>query len=822
MLLLITERSIIMNKKQKISAVMTMALAITICAAAVPASAEDSVSGTVSVSAEENSVNNGEEKNGNEENTNVVNNNVQNNPNAISLYAASQSGSGWEFDDATGTLTVTSNTGTTNWKNNIMDKNSINKLVIESEVTEIESYAFYDCEKLESITIPTSVEIIGERAFYECKGLKTAVIPEGVKIIGKYAFGDCKNLESITIPSTVETIGEYAFYNCTGLKTAFISEGVKTIAPGAFYGCESLESITIPSTVETIGNAAFSDCKELKTAVISEGVKTIDAGAFYGCASLESITIPKTVKTIGVSAFFDCFGLKSVTISEGVKTIGSSAFNNCKKLETITIPSTVEIIDVAAFQRCAGLKSVTISEGVKTIDAGAFHGCEKLESITISSTVETIGNIAFYGCKGLKTAVIPEGVKTIGKSAFFGCEKLETITIPSTVETIGDGAFADCNALKTAVISEGVKTIGGAFFDCEKLGSIIIPTSVETIGDKAFWNCIELKYAVIGKNVKTIGADAFKDCTSLETIYYYDSTPTDNFPTDCAQAKITENSDGTVTLEFTNIPTGATKVIIHDVGKTISKVVLPSGFEGIKVEHTDHFEDAGTVTVPATTDNEGEKVYKCTVGGEILRTEKLPKLDDTTTNPTNTTTGNSSFAPTPNSFTAPSINASVEIKNGKAVIRWDKIKNADSYVIYIEKNGKFVKLKETEKTSVTVKNLKAGKSYKFKIAYTINGRVSKNAQEILVSMSGIEKPIVTASSDENSVTLRWNKIEGAEAYAVYKVTDGKAKKLIETQKNGVKINGLESQTEYSYIVRVKINGEWSTMTKSDIVTVLTK
>ena len=130
--------------------------------------------------------------------------------------------------------------------------------------------------------------------------------------------------------------------------------------------------------------------------------------------------------------------------------------------------------------------------------------------------------------------------------------------------------------------------------------------------------------------------------------------------------------------------------------------------------------------------------------------------------------------------------------------------------------------KETEKTSVTVKNLKAGKSYKFKIAYTINGRVSKNAQEILVSMSGIEKPIVTASSDENSVTLRWNKIEGAEAYAVYKVTDGKAKKLIETQKNGVKINGLESQTEYSYIVRVKINGEWSTMTKSDIVTVLTK
>ena len=54
------------------------------------------------------------------------------------------------------------------------------------------------------------------------------------------------------------------------------------------------------------------------------------------------------------------------------------------------------------------------------------------------------------------------------------------------------------------------------------------------------------------------------------------------------------------------------------------------------------------------------------------------------------------------------------------------------------------------------------------------------------------------------------------------MSDGKAKKLIETQKTGVKVSGLDPQTEYSFIVRVKVDGKWSTMKRSDIVTVLTK
>ncbi len=47
-------------------------------------------------------------------------------------------------------------------------------------------------------------------------------------------------------------------------------------------------------------------------------------------------------------------------------------------------------------------------------------------------------------------------------------------------------------------------------------------------------------------------------------------------------------------------------------------------------------------------------------------------------------------------------------------------------------------------------------------------------------------------------------------------------KLTETKKLSVKIGKLILDTEYKYIVRAYVDGKWTTMLKSDIVTVKTK
>ena len=79
----------------------------------------------------------------------------------------------------------------------------LTEVMIESGVTQIGSYAFYDCNGLESITIPASVTKIGNYAFEGCSNLASITIPDGVTTIGDGAFSDCSNVTSITIPAGV-------------------------------------------------------------------------------------------------------------------------------------------------------------------------------------------------------------------------------------------------------------------------------------------------------------------------------------------------------------------------------------------------------------------------------------------------------------------------------------------------------------------------------------------------------------------------------------------------------------------------------------------
>lgn len=93
---------------------------------------------------------------------------------------------------------------------------------------------------------------------------------------------------------------------------------------------------------------------------------------------------------------------------------------------------------------------------------------------------------------------------------------------------------------------------------------------------------------------------------------------------------------------------------------------------------------------------------------------------------------------------------------------------------------------------------------------------------IIIDKVNHAKPVVKATSTANSVRLSWKAVPEAEKYAIYKYRNGKAVKLTETEKLAVNIRKLRSDTEYKYIVRAYVDGKWTTMLKSDIVTVKTK
>jgi len=93
--------------------------------------------------------------------------------------------------------------------------------------------------------------------FYR-NSIKTVVIDSGVTTIGNFAFFDCRNVTSVVIPNSVTTISYASFSDCYKLTSIIIPNSVTTIGVAAFAG-SGLTTITIPSSVTAIGCKAFTD-----------------------------------------------------------------------------------------------------------------------------------------------------------------------------------------------------------------------------------------------------------------------------------------------------------------------------------------------------------------------------------------------------------------------------------------------------------------------------------------------------------------------------------------------------------------------------------
>ena len=324
--------------------------------------------------------------------------------------------------------------------------NILNTLIskLNSNITSINKYRFYNCSRLSQISIPSSVTSIEDHAFDHCCFLTQINIPSSVTSIGESAFYECSSLVQITIPSSVTSIGKYAFYRCSSLKQIIIPKSVTSIGGSAFYCCSSLSQVTIPSSVTSIGCSTFSECTSLIQIMIPSSVTSIESGTFYRCTSLTQIIIPSSVTSIESGTFYGCSSLAEVTIPPSVTSIGSNAFRLCTSLAQINIPSSVTSIWSSAFEDCYSLLQITIPSSVTTVYDSTFKNCTSLMQVTIPSSVTLIRENAFSHCASLTQIEIPSSVKSIKGCAFQNCTMLAKITIPYSVKPEGYGIFEGC------------------------------------------------------------------------------------------------------------------------------------------------------------------------------------------------------------------------------------------------------------------------------------------------------------------------------------------------------------------------------------------
>lgn len=477
---------------------------------------------------------------------------------------------------------------------------------IPARMTTISAYAFAKIPTLTSVTFEDATNgrltSIKAGAFRET-GITEFVVPESVVELGEEyvntrnkantptyvqtsrrygVFLDCAALTSLTLSSKMTEFWWHNVIGCTSLTAINVAEGSENFKSidGVLFNSDGTrlicyptgkadQSYTVPAGTQSIETRAFAEAAYLKTVTIANTVTYLGYGVFqkslitniifedggtseitfdetaptgstssnynatmFGWSALESIHLPARLTKIPNFFFEGCTALKTVEFEENSKltTLGNAVFRYCESLESFTMPDSVTTLEgtTGLFLECTSLKTVKLSENLTTIGQYMFRYCSALESLEIPASVKTINQYAFQS-SGIRSMVIPSTVTKFGNTGlneFKDCENLERVEIYAPIGNnltyINSYYFSGCTSLKEVILPDNIVELGReAFKNCTSLQTIDL-SKIKEIGESTFEGCTSLS-SIDLSSVNTIGDYAFDGCTALTEVYIPDS-----------------------------------------------------------------------------------------------------------------------------------------------------------------------------------------------------------------------------------------------------------------------------------------------------------
>ena len=353
--------------------------------------------------------------------------------------------------------------------------------------------------------IPPYIKHIDSYAFKECQNLQSIIFPENSQLlsIGRDSFS-MSFIVSISIPDSITQIRKCTFALCQKLQTVTFSKSSKLekIEESAFC-YTSIEEITIPPHVKTIEMLAFSNCCKLRSFQFSEGseISQIESSTFSD-SSIEELHIPSKVnllkegwcaglmklKHIFLSPENENFSYLNKNVILGKSDLVSNIFDvlvcACSETEEVFVPSSIKNIDSYAFQLCKKLKKIEFEENSKLIKIGTKSFADSsIRRIVVPRSVEEIGVGAFFGCSELKKIEFEPDTKLnqIDQKAL-AYSSVEGFIVPAMVEKIQDDTFEECENLKTIEILGNLDfNLGNMLKTVKKISLISFPNSNEIL-----------------------------------------------------------------------------------------------------------------------------------------------------------------------------------------------------------------------------------------------------------------------------------------------------------------------------------------------------
>ncbi len=175
----------------------------------------------------------------------------------------------------------------------------LSEIVIPASVRTIRYYVFNKNTRVEvaegspylTKTDGMLIDVENRSVVYSDPDIVSATIPEGVEIIEVAAFFDRDKLVSVTLADSVRSIKYSAFALCASLESVDL-KNVGSIDGGAFSGCSSLRAVTIPAGCSLDcwdgeeGTPVFNGIERI---VFAAPYGDIDGDLFDGCPGLKAI-----------------------------------------------------------------------------------------------------------------------------------------------------------------------------------------------------------------------------------------------------------------------------------------------------------------------------------------------------------------------------------------------------------------------------------------------------------------------------------------------------------------------------------------------------
>lgn len=439
----------------------------------------------------------------------------------------------------------------------------------------------------------------------EFYGVESIILNKEITSIESGALAGNGALKNITVPFIGRNLGDTANF---GIIFGSVNTGVGNFnnATG-YYVPNSLENIKILEA-STVYTGQFYNLYFIKSVEFPANVSEMQSSIFHNNPRLESLTIPFVGRWTGIwhprwpDHGWSWWGIDIEMRNSFMWIFSGSYFSGSYEDKTLWggynnriryIPSTLKkitvlndtAIDTHAFRNLTSLEEVVIYSGnygrtLSYIEEGCLSGCSNLVTLNvpfIGYNTNSSGNNAYYytighyfGTGGYAnsyaafqyrnyyipnslTSVIVDGtanlnaitayafanmksltsvdfktnnIASINAHAFDGCENLRNFTYGAgtSFTTINDYAFNNCKYVKDIgyVVPEYKKdgiqiSVGSHAFSGTGISEIDF-TKISGVGSYAFANCLNLRQVEVTSNIASLGDGVFADCSFLSNV----------------------------------------------------------------------------------------------------------------------------------------------------------------------------------------------------------------------------------------------------------------------------------------------------------------